>query len=78
MKKVKTILISQPKPEGKSPYAALEKKHKLKIDYRPFIHLEELSAIEFKEQRIFSISAITGKGLKNLVSEIGTKVFSLD
>ena len=52
MKKVKTILISQPKPEGKSPYAALEKKHKLKIDYRPFIHLEELSAIEFKEQRI--------------------------
>ena len=33
---------------------------------------------EFKEQRIFSISAITGKGLKNLVSEIGTKVFSLD
>lgn len=52
MKKVKTILISQPKPEGKSPYAALEKKHKLKIDYRPFIHLEELTAIEFKEQRI--------------------------
>ena len=45
MKKVKTILISQPKPEGKSPYAALEKKHKLKIDYRPFIHLEELSLI---------------------------------
>ena len=33
---------------------------------------------EFKEQRIFSISAITGKGLENLVSEIGTKVFSLD
>lgn len=52
MKKVKTILISQPKPEGKSPYLAIEKKHKLKIDYRPFMHLEELTAIEFKEQRI--------------------------
>ena len=33
---------------------------------------------EFIEQRIFSISAITGKGLENLVFEIGTKVFSLD
>ena len=32
-KKVKTILISQPKPEGKSPYANLEKKHKVKIDF---------------------------------------------
>ena len=52
MKKVKSILISQPKPEGKSPYSAIEKKHKLKIDYRPFMHVEEISAIEFKEQRI--------------------------
>ena len=25
-KKVKSVLISQPKPEGKSPYASLEKK----------------------------------------------------
>ena len=32
----------------------------------------------FKKQKIFSISAITGKGLENLISEIGTKVFSLD
>ena len=52
MKKVKSILISQPKPEGKSPYFAIEKKHKLKIDFRPFMHVEEISAIEFKEQRI--------------------------
>ena len=51
-KRVKTILISQPKPEGKSPYAALEKKHKVKIDFRPFMHVEEISAMEFKEQRI--------------------------
>tara|TARA_B100000902_G_scaffold371966_1_gene398547 strand:+ start:1578 stop:2330 length:753 start_codon:yes stop_codon:yes gene_type:complete len=52
MKKVKTILISQPKPEGKSPYSNLQKKHKLKIDFRHFMHLEEMTAIEFKEQRI--------------------------
>ena len=51
-KKVKTILIAQPKPEGKSPYAALEKKHNVKIDFRPFMHLEEITALEFKEQRI--------------------------
>ncbi len=52
IKKVKSILISQPKPEGKSPYAAIELKHKLKIDYRPFMHVEEISAQEFREQRI--------------------------
>jgi len=52
MNKVKSILISQPKPEGKSPYAAIELKHKLKIDYRPFMHVEEISPQEFREQRI--------------------------
>ena len=51
-KKVKTILITQPKPEGKSPYATLEKKYKVKIDFRPFMHLKEITAMEFKEQRI--------------------------
>jgi len=50
--KVKSILISQPEPEGKSPYALLQKKYKLKIYYRPFIHVEEISAVEFREQRI--------------------------
>ena len=50
--KVKSILISQPEPEGKSPYAAIQKKYKLKIDYRPFIHVEEISTLKFREQRI--------------------------
>mgnify|MGYP001228717827 FL=1 len=50
--KVKSILISQPKPEGRSPYANLEKKHKLKIDFRQFMHVEEITAKEFREQRI--------------------------
>ncbi len=51
-KKVKTILIAQPEPEGKSPYISLEKKHNVKIDFRPFMHLEEITAMQFKEQRI--------------------------
>ena len=51
-KKVKSILISQPKPEGKSPYLSLERKHKVKIDFRPFISVEEITTMEFKEQRI--------------------------
>ena len=50
--KVKSILISQPQPTGKCPYAAIKKKYNLKIDYRPFIHVEEISSIEFREQRI--------------------------
>ena len=52
--KVKTILISQPKPEGdnKSPYTALSKKHKLKIDFRPFIHVEGVTAKEVRTQKI--------------------------
>ena len=52
-KKIKTILVSQPKPEGdKSPYFELAKKFKLKIDFRPFIHVEGLTAQEFRKQRI--------------------------
>jgi uroporphyrinogen-III synthase len=52
-KKIKTILISQPKPEGdKSPYADLAKKHKVKIDFRPFIHVEGLTPAEWRQQRI--------------------------
>ena len=52
IKKVKKILISQPKPEGRSPYLSLERKHKVKIDFKPFIHVEGITAMEFKEQRI--------------------------
>ena len=51
-KRVKKILISLSKPDGKSPYASIEKKHKVKIDFKPFMHVEEITAMEFKEQRI--------------------------
>jgi uroporphyrinogen-III synthase len=50
---VKTILVSQPKPEGeKSPYYDLAEKYKLKIDFRPFIHVEGIGAQEFRQQKV--------------------------
>ncbi|NBS18456.1 MAG: uroporphyrinogen-III synthase [Flavobacteriia bacterium] len=51
--KLKTILVSQPEPASeKSPYSRLQEKHKLKIDFRPFIHVEGLSAKEVRLQKI--------------------------
>ncbi len=51
IKNVKTILISQPKPE-RSPYFQLERKYGLKIDFRPFIHVEGVTEKEFRKTRI--------------------------
>ena len=51
--KVKSILISQPKPAGdKSPYFDLAKSCKLKIDFRSFIHVEGVNAIDFRKEKI--------------------------
>lgn len=45
--------MSQPKPEGdKSPYFDLAEKFKLKIDFRPFIHVEGIPAQEFRQQKV--------------------------
>ncbi len=50
---IKTILVSQPKPEGdKSPYFDLAEKYKMKIDFRPFIHIEGVGAQEFRQQKV--------------------------
>ncbi len=51
LRPVKTILISQPKPE-RSPYFNLEKKYDIKIDFRSFIHVEGITAKAFRKQRI--------------------------
>lgn len=57
---VKTILVSQPKPDGtKSPYFDLAEKYKLKIDFRSFIHVEGIGAQEFRTQKV-EISKHTG------------------
>ena len=51
--KVKSILVTQPKPETeKSPYFDLAKKHSLKIDFRPFIQVEPISAKDFRKDKV--------------------------
>jgi uroporphyrinogen-III synthase len=51
--KVKTILVSQPEPSSeKSPYSRLQEKHKLTINFRPFIHVEGLTAKDVRQQKI--------------------------
>lgn len=51
--KIKTILVSQPRPESeKSPYFEVGQKHKLTIDFRPFIHIEGVDEIDFRQERI--------------------------
>ena len=52
-KKLKTVLISQPKPTTeKSPYFDLADRQKLTIDFRPFIHVEGVEPQDFRQQRI--------------------------
>lgn len=51
--KVKSILVTQPKPEGdKSPYFDLAKKCNIKVDFREFIHVEPVSSSDFRKDRI--------------------------
>ena len=51
--KIKTILISQPEPSNEnSPYSKLKSKYKVKIDFRPFIHVEGLTAKKVRSQRV--------------------------
>lgn len=51
--KVKSILVSQPEPSSeKSPYNRLQEKHKLTINFRPFIHVEGLNGKEVRQQKI--------------------------
>ncbi|MCZ6692638.1 MAG: uroporphyrinogen-III synthase [Bacteroidetes bacterium] len=53
IKKVNSILVSQPKPKDEnSPYFELAKKYKLKIDFRPFIQIDPVSLKEFRQQKI--------------------------
>ncbi len=53
VKKVSTILVSQPKPtDEKSPYYILAEKYNLKIDFIPFIQIEQVDLKEFKKQKI--------------------------
>jgi uroporphyrinogen-III synthase len=51
--KIKRILVSQPRPDSeKSPYFDLAEKNNVKIDFRPFSHVEGVSCKDFRKQRI--------------------------
>ncbi|NOR87293.1 MAG: uroporphyrinogen-III synthase [Bacteroidales bacterium] len=52
--KIKNVLISQPKPADveKSPYFLLAKKHKVNIDFRKFITIEGVSAVDFRRDKV--------------------------
>ena len=51
--KVKTILVSQPEPKiENSPYFDLQERQKVKVDFRPFIHVEGVDAKDIRQQKI--------------------------
>ncbi|MFK5972598.1 MAG: uroporphyrinogen-III synthase [Flavobacteriaceae bacterium] len=51
--KIKTILVSQPEPKMEnSPYSRLIEKEKVKVDFRPFIHVEGVDAKKVRQQKI--------------------------
>lgn len=53
LKKVKSILISQPKPETeKNPYSELAAKYNVKIDFRPFILIEPIPGKDFRKFKV--------------------------
>jgi len=50
---IKTILVSQPEPaSNRNPYLSLAEKYNLKVDFRPFIHIEGIDKNEFRNQKV--------------------------
>lgn len=57
LEKVGSILVSQPEPKAEnSPYRKLSEKYDINIDFRPFIHIEPVSAKEFRKQKVDILS----------------------
>lgn len=52
--KIRTILVSQPKPEPgeRTPLMELGTRYGVKVDFRPFIEVKGISAREFRKARI--------------------------
>ncbi len=51
--KIKNILVSQPQPTSeKSPYFDISERHNVKIEFRPLIKVEPISAKDFRTQRV--------------------------
>ena len=50
---IKKILVSQPKPSSeKSPYYDIAQKLNVEIVFRPFIKIEALTPVEFRQQKV--------------------------
>ena len=61
--------MSQPKPASeKSPYYDIAEKYGVKIDFRPFIKVESVSAKEVRQQKV---------SILDHTSDIGTRYFSV-
>lgn len=55
--KVRSILVSQPKPSAEdSPYHKLSEKFNLKVDFQPFIHIVPVHLKEFRKQKVDFLS----------------------
>jgi len=56
--KVNRIIVSQPAPgeTEKSPYTELAEKYQIKVDFRPFIRIEGVTAKEFRQYRVDILS----------------------
>jgi uroporphyrinogen-III synthase len=50
--KIKSILVSQPAPNESSPYTEIARRAKIKIDFKPFIHVAAVDAKELRTQKI--------------------------
>ena len=51
--KVRSILVSQPEPTTEShPFFTLADKHKVDVDFRSFIHVEGVTASNFRKDKI--------------------------
>lgn len=67
MKKVKTILVSQPKPAEftKSPYGDIARRFAVTIDFEKFIRMEDVTASELRDEKLkiaeYSAVIITSK-----------------
>ncbi|MDN3607536.1 uroporphyrinogen-III synthase [Kaistella yonginensis] len=57
--KIKSILVSQPAPNESSPYLEIARKEKIRIDFKPFIHVEGVDAKDLRTQKI-DLSQYTG------------------
>lgn len=53
LNKVSSILVTQAKPvDENSPYYAIAKKYNIKVDFRAFIDIEQVSYKDFRKQKI--------------------------